>query len=190
MFFVGVALVSRLRIFSADEVFLGRKGQNHHCEISGTTFYTFYVSPHLLLRLSKSFRTPQLNFFSIVMQTECSISNAPCGMPSFSPMIFEVTSAGPPLIIVCLVTFFFVGKSCPRSFRLCSRNFILGLRLFLIFRFSILIAFAFSPCYALLDPNSLAYVYIILILIKLATNPYGALLVQHERASEILAAQF
>ena len=91
-FLPGVASVSRLRIFSADQVFLGRKGQNNHCEISGTTFYTFYVSPHFLLRLSKSFQSPQLHFFSIEIQKECSVSNAPCRMSSFTLIIFEVKS--------------------------------------------------------------------------------------------------
>ena len=29
----------------ADQVFLGRNGQNHHYKFSGTTFHTSYVSP-------------------------------------------------------------------------------------------------------------------------------------------------
>ena len=67
---LGIAPVPRLRFFSADQVFLGRKDQNHHSEISGTTFYKFYMLPHLLLRLIKSFRSLQLHFFSIEMRKE------------------------------------------------------------------------------------------------------------------------
>ena len=75
----GTARVSCLRIFSADQIFFGRKDQNHQCEISRTTFYPFYVSPHLLLRLSESFRWPQLHFFQLKCRKkcpECSFSDA------------------------------------------------------------------------------------------------------------------
>ena len=65
----------------SDGKLFGQKGQNHYCEISETTFYTFHVSPRLLLKLSKSFRSPQLIFFfnwnAKRMQChKCSLANA------------------------------------------------------------------------------------------------------------------
>ena len=40
-------------------------------------------------------------FFSIGIQIECSVSNAPCRMPLLSLMIFEVKFAAPPPIAMC-----------------------------------------------------------------------------------------